>query len=68
MKQAHSNQEETSRNQGTADQNKKTNKGQHGKNAGMEQNTHSSGAGRDHSTAQNNDSSNWQKEKQGSKK
>jgi hypothetical protein len=68
MKQTHSNQEETSRNQGSADNNKKTNKGQTGKNAGTDQNTHSSAGGRDHSSAQTNDSSNWQKDKQGSKK
>jgi hypothetical protein len=64
----HTNQEETSKHQGTAgDQNKKSNKSQQGGgNEAMNSGTHK--GNREHSSEQSGEGSNWQKGKQGNKK
>jgi hypothetical protein len=64
----HTNQEETSKNQGTAgDQKQKSNKSQQGTgNEAMDSGTRK--GNREHSSEQSGEGSNWQKGKQGNKK
>jgi hypothetical protein len=61
----HTNQEETSKHRGAADQRKKANKGQSGRNESGHQRDQQSGGNKELTgSRRSEDSTNWQKEKQ----
>jgi hypothetical protein len=64
----HSNQEQTSKNQGTADQNKKMNKTQQSAGNDSGSGSQSSKGNRQQESDREGDGSNWQKGKQGHRK
>jgi hypothetical protein len=64
----HSNQEQTSKNQGTADQNKKTNKPQQSAGKDAVSGSQSAKGAREHGGNKEGDASNWQKGKQAHRK
>jgi hypothetical protein len=64
----HKNQEETSKHQGTADQNKKNKMQQGAKSESVDSGSQSSKGNREHNSEQGSDGSNWQKGKQEKRK